>query len=351
MTRMLAALLLLCAACATSRGAVSGEQAAQEDFSRAREALDAGRFDEALKGFDASLKGHPQSERADEASYRRGQALARAERLEEAQAALQGFLETRPTSHFKEAAALELKLVQAKLSQNLEAAQALQKSVDEQREREKAEATPRGEQLRAAARAFEGGGPQAAWESALSEAPAAEVARLVSELDKRRPAWPAAALRLARIQLHTGDRAHAFDLAGEIVALDAQGPFSEGARAIQRLVLTAAAQVKPTLVGIILPLTGDLKGFADQALNGIALTLDLQGRGALQVQVVDTKGEPDTAAEAVEQLAQAGAVVILRPPRVPEGLAPPTPAPPPSGAPVSPSPPERLTPLGDLRLP
>src|SRR5206468_5630654 len=204
-----------------------------------------------------------------------GQALSRAGRLEEAQTALQGFLEKHPLSRFKDAAALELQLVQAKLAKNQEAAQSLQKSVDEQRAREKAESTPRGEQLRAAARARESGGSSDEWDVALTQAPAAEVARLVAELDKRSPAWSAAALRLARIQLHTGDRAHAADLAGEILSVDPSGAYADGARAIQHTVQAAAA-VKPNLIGIVLPLTGDLKGFADQALNGIALTLDLQ---------------------------------------------------------------------------
>jgi ABC-type branched-subunit amino acid transport system substrate-binding protein len=249
--------------------------------------------------------------------YRRGQALARADRLEEAQAALQRFLEERPTSRFKDPAALELKLVQARLAKNQEAAEALQKSVDAQREREKALSTPRGESLRAAAQAFESGGPASAWETALAEAPAQEVARLVASLDKKSPAWPLAALKLARIQMHIGDRAHAADLAAQILAID---PSSEAARSIQRAV-QATPQVKPNLLGIILPLTGDLKGFADQALNGIALTLDLQNRGPIQVQVLDTKGEPDTAAEAVEQLAQAGAIAILGPLGIQEGLA------------------------------
>ena len=321
MNRMLAALLLL-ASCTGARTNVvaRGAEASQDDFSHARAALDAGRFDEAAEGFAAFLKRHPQAEQADEAMYRRGQALARADRLEEAQVALQGFLEERPTSRFKGAAALELQLVQAKLSKNQEAAQSLQKSVDAQREREKAESTPRGESLRAAAQAFEGGGAAAAWEAALEDAPAQEVARLVASLERKSKAWPPAALKLARIQLHTGDRAHAGELASEILAADAQGAAADGARAIQQS-LQASTQVKPTLLGIILPLTGDLKGFADQALNGIALTLDLQGRGPLQVQVVDTKGEPDTAADAVEQLAQAGAIAILGPLGIQEGLA------------------------------
>jgi ABC-type branched-subunit amino acid transport system substrate-binding protein/predicted negative regulator of RcsB-dependent stress response len=320
MTRLLTALLVVVlASCTSSRTAMGDReaQAAQDDFSRARAALDSGRFDEAAQGFTAFLKDHPHSEQADEAMYRRGQALARADRLEEAQAALQRFLEERPTSRFKDVAAVELKLVQARLAKNQEAAEALQKSVDAQREREKAQSTPRGESLRAAAQAFESGGAASAWETALAEAPAQEVARLVASLDKKSPALPLAALKLARIQLHVGDRAHAAELAAEILAVD---PSSDGARSIQR---AAQAQplVKPTLLGIILPLTGDLKGFADQALNGIALTLDLQNRGPIQVQVLDTKGEPDTAAEAVEQLAQAGAIAILGPLGIQEGLA------------------------------
>src|SRR5438477_11680041 len=203
MNRMLAALVLLgLASCAPRATIVGGNQAVQDDFSRARQALDAGRYDEAAFGFADFIDQHPKSDLIDEAMYRRGQALSRAGRLEEAQTVLQEFLEKHPVSRFKDPAALELQLVQAKLAKNQEAAQALQRSVDEQRAREKAESTPRGEQLRAAARARESSGSSDEWDAALSQAPAAEVARLVAELDKRSPAWPAAALRLARIQLH-----------------------------------------------------------------------------------------------------------------------------------------------------
>src|SRR2546427_8866262 len=47
------------------------------------------------------------------------------------------------------------------------------------------------------------------YERAVEAAPAPDIARLVSDLDRKSPAWPAAALKLARIQLHTGDRSHA----------------------------------------------------------------------------------------------------------------------------------------------
>lgn len=320
MKRMLPVVLVL-AACTSTRTAVGPEtRPDQEQFAKAKAAFDAGRFDEAADDFAAFLNDYPTSESADEAAYRRGQALSRAGKLEDAQAALQDFLEKRPTSRFKDPAALELQLVQAKLSKNQEAAQALQKSVDEQREREKAAEGAPSESLRQAAQAFDAGGAEAAYEAALEAAPATDVARLVAELDKKSPAWPLAALKLARIQLHVGDRTHAGELAGEILSADAQGPAAAGARTVQQAVQPAGA-VKPNLIGIIMPLTGDLKGFADQALNGIALTLDLQGRGNVQVQVVDTKGEPDTAAEAVEQLVQQGAIAILGPLGIPEGLA------------------------------
>src|SRR5439155_21474140 len=112
-------------------------------------------------------------------------------------------------------------------------------------------------------------------------------------------------------QLHMGDRAHASDLARDVLASQSQGAYADGARAVQQA--AQGSGVRPNLIGIVLPLTGDLKGFADQALNGIALTLDLQGRGKVQVEIVDTKGEPDAAAEAVEQLAQRGVIAILGP--------------------------------------
>jgi len=146
------------------------------------------------------------------------------------------------------------------------------------------------------------------------------VAKLVADLDKKSPAWAPAALKLARIQLHLGDRSHARELAADILSSEGSGPSADGARAVERAA-QGSPSLNPRLIGIVLPLTGDLKGFADQALNGIALTLDLQGRGSVQVEVVDSKGEPDAAAEAVEQLAQKGAIAILGPLGIAEGLA------------------------------
>jgi ABC-type branched-subunit amino acid transport system substrate-binding protein len=72
---------------------------------------------------------------------------------------------------------------------------------------------------------------------------------------------------------------------------------------------------------VALPLTGDFKAFSEQILNALALAVDLQNRSGVQVSVKDTRGEPDGAAQAVEDLAKDGAIVILGPIGLTEGSA------------------------------
>jgi ABC-type branched-subunit amino acid transport system substrate-binding protein/predicted negative regulator of RcsB-dependent stress response len=341
MKRISAVLVLLLLACGPGRTVVMNgrqvpyEEAAQSDFQLAKAALDDGKYDLAAQRFSAFVQRYKDSQLVDEALFRRAQALTKAGRLQESQAALQDFLEKHPTSPFKNSAALELAAVQSKLGQAGPPPAQLDTSQLSEKEKNQAAAAlaesyarsgQPGEAMRWAARALESAPAQEHdarlkdFERALDAAPGRDVARLVSDLDRKSPAWPAAALKLARIQLHLGDRSHARELASDILSADGQGPYADSARGV----LKAAQEpgpLNPRLLGIVLPLTGDLKGFADQALNGIALTLDLQGRGSLMVDVVDTKGEPDAAADAVDQLAQRGAIAILGPLGIAEGLA------------------------------
>src|SRR5258708_39693814 len=120
MYRLTAALVLLLA-CAPSRTVkvdgrtVPYEEAAHKEFRRAKASLDQGQFELAAAQFGAFVQSYPDSELVDEALFRRGQALSRAGKLQEAQAVLQDFLEKRPTSPFKNPAAVELALVQERL--------------------------------------------------------------------------------------------------------------------------------------------------------------------------------------------------------------------------------------------
>src|SRR5207245_6839805 len=100
------------------------------------------------------------------------------------------------------------------------------------------------------------------YEKALHAAPGPAVAQLVADLDRRSAAWPPAALKLARLQLHAGDRAHADELARQILAEVNTGPVAQGAQSIQ-LALSSAGNVRPNLIGIVLPLTGEYKALSD----------------------------------------------------------------------------------------
>ncbi|HMC32999.1 MAG TPA: penicillin-binding protein activator, partial [Myxococcales bacterium] len=337
---MTAVLLLFLFACAPARTVringqeVPYEEAARAEFNVAKASYDQGRYDAAAQQFGAFAQRYRDSELLDEAVFRRGQSLSKAGKLQEAQAALQEFLDQRPSSPFRNPAVVELASVQTKLGQPAPPLPPIDTSQMSDREKNQAAAALAesyarngqwGEAMRWSARVFETAPPaeretrRKDYEHALEAAPAQDVARFVADLDRGSPAWPAAALKLARIQLHMGDRAHASDLARDVLASQSQGAYADGARAVQQA--AQGSGVRPNLIGIVLPLTGDLKGFADQALNGIALTLDLQGRGKVQVEIVDTKGEPDAAAEAVEQLAQRGVIAILGPLGIAEGLA------------------------------
>src|SRR5258705_13116776 len=93
------------------------EQAARAEFDTAKAALDEGKYDLAAQKLGASAQRYKDSELVDEALFRRAQALSKGGKPQEAQTALQDFLEKRPTSPFKNAAAVELAALQSKMGQ------------------------------------------------------------------------------------------------------------------------------------------------------------------------------------------------------------------------------------------
>src|SRR3954468_5907712 len=119
----LPAVLFVVLSCAPARTVtVNGkqvpyEEAARDEVARAKASFDEGEFEQAVAQFGAFAQKYPDSELVDEAAYRRAQALVRAGKLKDAQVALQEFIDKRPSSPFKGAAALELVQVQTKLGQ------------------------------------------------------------------------------------------------------------------------------------------------------------------------------------------------------------------------------------------
>src|SRR3989442_8803600 len=247
------AVLLLLLACAPARNVmVNGRQVPYEEGARielgaAKASFDAGKYDLAAQQFASFIQRYRDSDLLDEALFRHGQALAKANKLREAQVALQDFLERRPTSPFKNSAVVELAAIQARLGQPAPPLPPVDPSQMSEQDKNQAAAALAesyarngqwGEAMRLGARALETASSAESeprlkqYERAVEAAPAPDIARLVSDLDRKSPAWPAPALNLARIQLHTADRSHAAEHTRD--GPSPGRPARDGARTVQQ---------------------------------------------------------------------------------------------------------------------
>ncbi len=127
-----------------------------------------------------------------------------------------------------------------------------------------------------------------------------ELRTLRETLPAGSPALAAVAMKLTRIQLHLRDYAGAEREARELVAAWPDSQWAADARAVLDRIGRLGA-VKPNVIGVAVPLSGQFKRWGEVILQGIALALP-EGSG-FTVVVRDTRGEPDGAAAAIEQLA------------------------------------------------
>ena len=261
---------------------------------------------------------------ADEARFKRAKAFSDAGMLTEAEAAFTEILEKHPTSRFKQQASVELGLAQARLGKKHDAEQTLKAAQGTMTEPEKRQAevalqqaeARAGESPEALARAAKDAEASAdklaEFYALLDAAPADAVARLAAGLDHKSAAWPAAALKLSRVQVHLGDRTHSLQMLEEVAAQGGTTPAHQAARAL-RDELKQSSQVNPKLIGIVLPRTGKFAALSNLILDAISMQIDLQDRGPLRAIVKDSKGEPDAAQQAVEELAREGVIGIIGP--------------------------------------
>jgi ABC-type branched-subunit amino acid transport system substrate-binding protein len=111
---------------------------------------------------------------------------------------------------------------------------------------------------------------------------------------------PAIAMKLTRIRLHERDYAAAEQEARALLAAWPTSSYAADARGVlERLGRLTA--VKPGVIGVAVPLSGQFKRWGEVILQGIALAVPEDS--GLTVVVRDTRGEPDGAAAAIEQLA------------------------------------------------
>ncbi|MBK9515771.1 MAG: penicillin-binding protein activator [Anaeromyxobacter sp.] len=135
------------------------------------------------------------------------------------------------------------------------------------------------------------------------------VARLLESLPQDSPALPTVAMKRCRILVHVRDWAGAEAAARDLLSRWPTSPWAADAQAaLDRLARLTA--VRPDVVGVAVPLSGPFKRWGEVILQGIGLAL---GEGAgVRLAIRDTRGEPDGAASAIEQLAlEEGAIVVI----------------------------------------
>jgi ABC-type branched-subunit amino acid transport system substrate-binding protein len=136
-----------------------------------------------------------------------------------------------------------------------------------------------------------------------------EVARLKETLPPESPALPTVAMKLCRVQLHLHDWPRAEEAARELLQRWPGSAWEAEARAtLDRL--ARLTTVRPNVIGVAVPLSGPYKRWGEIILQGIGLAVgDVPG---VKLAIRDTRGEPDGAAAAMEQLAlDEGAMVVL----------------------------------------
>jgi ABC-type branched-subunit amino acid transport system substrate-binding protein len=134
----------------------------------------------------------------------------------------------------------------------------------------------------------------------------AEVASLKAALPPDSPLLPAVTMKVARVQLHLHDEIAAERSAREVAERWPGSPYAQDARALVDR-LARRAQVNPRAIGVAVPLSGKQKPWGEAIMQGVALALG-DGNG-FKVVVKDTRGEPEAAQAALEELAQGEGVI------------------------------------------
>jgi ABC-type branched-subunit amino acid transport system substrate-binding protein len=135
-----------------------------------------------------------------------------------------------------------------------------------------------------------------------------DVAKLREELPSDAPVLAPLLLKLAKVRWHLRDADGAQAEARELSRLFPGTPWAaEGQALLDRA--ARGARVQPKLVGVAVPLSGRFKAWGEAILQGVTMAL---ADGGWRIVVRDTRGEPDGAAQALEELALAeGAIAAV----------------------------------------
>jgi len=331
--RPLLALLLLAAACPARRVAVNGREVPEAD-ARARVRAElvrlrgeaAGQGDaRAAQAFEDLALRSPDVPEAAEALYDAGLRWRAARRPERADAAFVKLLTRFPLSPRSLQAKAQLGLAELEQGRTKDGLATLGSVYDKlpagerlpvaravadaaERVHSPAQALHyRAEALRLAPPAEQARELERALED-VDQLPFLDVAKLRSELPDDSPLLPAVRLKLAKVRLHLRDGDAAAAEARELVERHPGTPWAaEGQALLERL--SRRTRVQPNVVGVAVPMSGRFKSWGDAVLQGVAVAL---GDGPWKIVVKDTRGEPEGAAQAIQELAlQEGAMAII----------------------------------------
>ncbi len=136
-----------------------------------------------------------------------------------------------------------------------------------------------------------------------------EVAKLREDLPRDSPALPAVAMKLARIYVHLREFSEAEARVADLLQRWPDSTWAQDARALRER-LQRRSQVNPGVIGVAAPLSGKLQPYGEAVMQGVGLAL-AEAPG-FKVVARDTRGEPDGAAQALEELTlQEGAIAVL----------------------------------------
>jgi ABC-type branched-subunit amino acid transport system substrate-binding protein len=137
-----------------------------------------------------------------------------------------------------------------------------------------------------------------------------DIAKAREEVSAEHPAWPLLTFKLARIHAHLRDWPR---MEGTLKEFLSRAPAHPYAPRAQELLARAQRrfEVKPNVLGIVLPMTGKYKALGEAVMRGVQLALSGSG---IEVVVKDSQGDVNLAGKRVEELAfEHGAIAILGP--------------------------------------
>ncbi len=136
------------------------------------------------------------------------------------------------------------------------------------------------------------------------------IAEVWNELPKNHPAWPLLTFKLGRVYYHLRDWPRLDDTLKQLVKEAPGSPYTADANAMLTRI-ARRSDVKPKVVGVVVPMSGKYKALGDAVMRGINLAL----KGSdIELVVKDSQGDVNLAGKMVEDLVfDDGAIAIIGP--------------------------------------